>query len=141
MNLKVPMQDDPEAYEYFLDQEYDKMRESLAKDPSQAKAVFGVLETTLLHKVAHDDHAHLLDLLIELGADVAACEVNGWTPLHVAAIYSHPQAASRLLDAGAAINAVDGEGFTPLQRARISRALPQLRVQCVELLLSRGASE
>lgn len=87
------------------------------------------LGETLLHKVAKqcaeqccsglvstgtsEDRLAKFKLLLELGADVKACDFMGWTPLHTAAQEGLQVYCELLLEASADINAVDTTGGTP----------------------------
>jgi ankyrin repeat protein len=58
-------------------------------------------EMTPLHLAVHQRRDDMLDLLIELGADLDAVDVHGQTPLSRALAMDHHAAARRLLAAGA----------------------------------------
>ena len=74
--------------------------------------------------------------LFDDGADIDACDRNGWTPLHMAAAYSRaPKIVALLLDRGADMQACAKDGCTPLHVAVESKT-PEV----VELLLKRRAS-
>lgn len=128
----------PVAYtEGFLQQNYERVLSSLREDPTQAALSFGLLHTTLLHAACYDGRADLAELLIRLGADVHAREVNGRTPLHDAATNGHPDVIDVLVRHGADIEAVDGQGMTPLMCGAISRT--GRSKQIVEKLRQCGA--
>lgn len=112
---------DPPAFEGFLQQDYSNVIESLTQDPRQATVVFGDIETTLLHAASYDGQTAIIELLIELGADVNAKESNGRTPLHHAANNGHLEVIELLVRCGADLEASDGEGMTALKWAKISR--------------------
>jgi ankyrin repeat protein len=129
---------DPSAYaEGFLRQDYEKVVAALRDDPSQARRSFGPLQTTLLHAAAYDGKAEIAELLISLGSDVNAQEVNGRTPLHDAANNGHLDVIEVLLRNGADLEAKDKEGMTPLAWGRISRSGRSQQV--VDLLQRHGA--
>ncbi|KDQ10341.1 hypothetical protein BOTBODRAFT_115851, partial [Botryobasidium botryosum FD-172 SS1] len=99
--------------------------------------------TTQLHRAARDADVPLVQLLVDLGADVRACDKNAQQPLHYAAwgetIDARVEAArSRamqiLLDAGADVDARDGDDQTPL-----SRACRRDLYSSVRVLLQAGA--
>jgi ankyrin repeat protein len=114
---------DPPAYtEGFLQQDYARVGASLRDDPGQARLSFGSLRTTLLHAACYDGRADLAELLIRLGADVNAREVNGRTPLHDAANHGHLDVIDVLVRHGASLEARDNGGMTPLMWGRISRS-------------------
>lgn len=56
----------------------------------------------------------LVDLVIELGADVNATDIDGWMPLHYAARVGHVDIVEKLLKHGAAVFAADRRGDIPL---------------------------
>jgi ankyrin repeat protein len=100
---------------------------------------------TPLHAAAAGHRKAIAELLIKAGADVAAKNRRGATPLHYAAD-GNPNASTWnqaaqvetiacLLDAGADANAFDKSGVTPLHRA--------VRQRCagaVDVLLRKGAN-
>jgi ankyrin repeat protein len=59
-------------------------------------------------------------MLIERGADVAAQNMDGWTPLHLASPEGKVDVAHMLIERGADVRAQDGHGWTPLRRRHIS---------------------
>jgi len=68
------------------------------------------------------------------GADIAARDVNGRTPLHVASTWSRIETIRALVDSGAHIEARDVNGRTPLHMAALSGTL-----ETVRMLLEAGA--
>lgn len=133
----------PDAYEYgFAIQDYDAVERSLAKDPRQALVSFGELQTTLLHAAAYDGQVHLVKLLLTLGADIDAREVNGRTPLHHAANNGHQEVIEYLVRQGADVNAIDMTEMTPLMWIKISRSCwGEKKAQLLEFLRGAGATE
>ena len=128
----------PVAYtEGFLQQDYERVPSSLREDPGQAALSFGLLHTTLLHAACYDGRADIAELLLRLGADVNAREVNGWTPLHLAAGNGHLDVIDILARHGADIEAVDEHGMTPLMCGAISRTSNSRQI--VEKLRHYGA--
>ena len=88
-----------------------------------------------LHYAARGD-PHLVQLLIESGANVEAESFDGRTPLHVVA---SADAARMLLSAGAYVNANGTTtGYTPLETALTSDAYPYTKIY--PILLSAGAT-
>jgi ankyrin repeat protein len=114
---------EPIAYtEGFLKQDYQRVLSSLREDPGQAALSFGNLHTTLLHAACYDGRADIAELLIRLGADVNAREVNGRTPLHHAANNGHLDVIDVLVCHGARLDVQDIQGMTPLMWGQISRS-------------------
>ena len=56
-------------------------------------------------------------LLLRSGADVAAVNMNGQTPLHSAALQGHADVVSILVEKGAPVNVKAANGDTPLDAA------------------------
>lgn len=88
------------------------------------------LGDTLLHKIVDrqwtqanhfEDNVHIVQFLIQCGANVHKKNLWGLTPLHVYACAQHllnqTECMQVLLNAGANINARDNEDMTPLHRA------------------------
>ena len=59
----------------------------------------------------------LVEVLLELGADVHAKDENGQTALMIATAEGHPETVAALLDAGADVNVEDKNGGTALMIA------------------------
>jgi ankyrin repeat protein len=101
-----------------------------------------------LTRAAGGGHLQAVDLLLQAGADVAACE--GVTALQVAVSGGFAPVVQKLLQAGAPVDAVDGGGATALHcacsdgcnvlPAGPGRAGPGQQLEIVQLLLSAGAS-
>lgn len=94
-------------------------------------------KTTPLGLAVMQDHADMVTLLIDRGADVNAVCLHGRTPLMMAvgSDDSTIEIASKLLENGAKVNVQDNNGRTPLMGAVLSR-----RGDLVTLLLEHGAS-
>ena len=58
-----------------------------------------------------------MKLLIHLGADVDAVDIEGTTPLHEAAAYGHLEVITMLIEAGCKFSVFNKKGFTPLDYA------------------------
>lgn len=75
-------------------------------------------------------------MLIALGADVGAADLDGFTPLHWAVAVDQPGTAEILLDAGAPVDQREGTlGHTPLMAAALLGY-----ADIAALLLDRGAA-
>ena len=76
---------------------------------------------TALHAASCNNKTEVVELLLELGADVKVVGRNGCTPLSYAAGYICPDSAKALLAAGAAVNHLAEGGRTPLDFAHFTR--------------------
>ncbi|MFH4974570.1 hypothetical protein AB6A40_001279 [Gnathostoma spinigerum] len=75
-----------------------------------------------------------VQFLLDNGADIDTCTVDGLTALHQAVIDGKPDMVQFLCEQGANLNAQDNEGWTPLHAAACCG-----NVEIVEYLCSRGA--
>ena len=75
-----------------------------------------------------------VDLLIERGADVAACDTDNETPLHVAAMMGHKEVVDFLIQRGSDVAARNKYNKTPLHLAAMIG-----HKEVVDLLIQRGA--
>jgi ankyrin repeat protein len=74
---------------------------------------------TLLHAFSAHEDARGVDWLLEHGADTAARDANGCTPLHhVGRRNRGIKVAKLLLAAGACVAALDDDGYTPIHFAK-----------------------
>jgi ankyrin repeat protein len=87
---------------------------------------------------ASDEKADIVQVLIQHGADVAAQDNTGSTPLHLASSKRSGKTVELLLGHGADVNARDGKYSTPLHLAASSRSA--MKGNVVPLLLSHGAN-
>ncbi|KAI4687480.1 uncharacterized protein J4E88_003069 [Alternaria novae-zelandiae] len=79
---------------------------------------------SILHVLVHthvDHMLHILDRLIEEGANVNAEDYSGSTPLHEAAKLGSTVMVSGLLEYGATMNVQDRQGKTPLDHAQAKK--------------------
>jgi ankyrin repeat protein len=82
------------------------------------------------------DQAAVSSLLIQSGANVNACDNNGYTSLHWASFNGFNAIASLLLKNGADVNAQDNNGCTPL-----ILAVARNQANMVSLLIKNGANK
>ncbi|MDQ7826146.1 MAG: ankyrin repeat domain-containing protein [Candidatus Eremiobacteraeota bacterium] len=87
-----------------------------------------------IHWASAAGAADVVNLLISLGADINASDMNGITPLHSAALHGHISVIDILIEKGAGVNKPSSNGSTALHRAVSSE-----HAGTVELLLARGA--
>jgi ankyrin repeat protein/GTPase SAR1 family protein len=80
------------------------------------------------------DYHHVLELLLQSGADVNTSDVRGYTPLFVASFYGCISVVEMLIHKGAGLNVKTVSGATPLQASSVSG---HLRV--TQLLVQHGA--
>ncbi|XP_045823309.1 ADP-ribosylation factor GTPase-activating protein AGD3-like isoform X4 [Trifolium pratense] len=73
--------------------------------------------SSVLHLACLTSDAGMVDLLLQHGADVNACDSRSWTPLHYCITRGKPAAAKVLLLRGANPHLADKEGNTPLKLA------------------------
>ncbi len=100
------------AYRAVEAHDADALRTELDRFP-ELVAARGTNDNDLLGMAVGDEH--LVDLLLERGADPTRGNAHGWTPLHSAGYGNHPQMARTLLAAGARPDAFGrGDGGTPL---------------------------
>lgn len=72
---------------------------------------------SLLHLACHNGSLVMLELLLQLGADINKRDLHGRTPLQHCILKGNNQMAKFLLRRGARASIRDAEGFTALERA------------------------
>ncbi|KAK4413665.1 ADP-ribosylation factor GTPase-activating protein AGD4, partial [Sesamum alatum] len=72
---------------------------------------------SLLHLACHNGSLVMLELLLQLGADINKSDLHGRTPLQHCILKGNNQIAKFLLRRGARASIRDAEGFTALERA------------------------
>jgi ankyrin repeat protein len=78
---------------------------------------------TALHVASADGRAEMMELLIEMGANVEATDTEGHTPLHFAVSCNRKMCVDRhsvvslLIERGAGVNKADSTERTPLHTA------------------------
>ena len=63
-----------------------------------------------------NNHTNIVQILVDLGADVNAKDGKGCSPLHRAVLNNHTNIVQILVDLGAYVNAKDGKGWSPLRK-------------------------
>lgn len=107
---------------------------AFAQQPLKQDARTSSSAAYLMHYAALRGETKSIEMMLKLGADVNARDVQGKTPLHDACIKGHSETVRLLLDHGANIGARDKNGVTPLHDAALGGA-PVV----VKLLLDRKA--
>jgi ankyrin repeat protein/serine/threonine protein kinase len=82
---------------------------------------------TPLHAAASNNHVGVMELLVELGADVAAVSDLGDTPLHTASWHGHIDSIQMLVRHGADVDAKNVDGCTPLHYASRNGQMDAIR--------------
>ncbi|KAL4915089.1 ankyrin repeat-containing domain protein [Aspergillus aurantiobrunneus] len=92
--------------------------------------------STPLHwLVATQDRPDLVQLLVDFGAAINACDIYGDTALMIAVQHGRPRSARKLIECGVNIDEVDEEGWTALNMAIF------LNIHsCLDILLEAQAS-
>jgi ankyrin len=90
---------------------------------------------TALHAAMHADRLDIADVLLRAGANAAAKDRYGITPIYLASQNGNADAIRRLLDAGVDVNTADPGGETALMIATRTGAVAAMR-----LLIERGAA-
>ena len=80
----------------------------------QAAGLWGL---TPLHEAAAEDHVHVIDYLLSVGADVNTPTNDGSTPLILAAAWGSLDAVKVLMDKGADPNLMTADGLTAMDCA------------------------
>ena len=94
----------------------------------------GVDGASALHWAVYDDRLDLVELLLKAGANPAARDRYGVTPIVLASVNGNASLIRRLLESGADPNAVDPSGETALMVASRTGS-----VDALGALLARGA--
>ncbi|XP_075497023.1 ADP-ribosylation factor GTPase-activating protein AGD2-like isoform X1 [Primulina tabacum] len=71
---------------------------------------------SLLHLACHGGNLVMLELLLQLGADINKCDFHGRTPLLHCILKGNNELAKLLLRRGACVSIKDAGGFTALER-------------------------
>ncbi|XP_014448749.1 protein phosphatase 1 regulatory subunit 16A [Tupaia chinensis] len=92
---------------------------------------------TALHQCCIDDFQDMVQLLLEAGATVNACDSECWTPLHAAATCGHLQLVELLIARGADLLAVNSDGNMPYDLCEDEQTL-----DCLETAMAnRGITQ
>jgi tankyrase len=91
--------------------------------------------STPLHFAAGYNRLEVCKYLIEMHADVLACDKALLQPIHNAASYGHVDVASLLIQSGCDVNSQDVYLFTPLHEAVLKR-----KYEICKLLVRNGAN-
>jgi ankyrin repeat protein len=74
----------------------------------------------LLLRAAAEADLQMVKVLVDIGADVNCCDVEGYTPLHFACRAGAPEVCLALLQAGACADSRSARGQTPLHLATLA---------------------
>ncbi len=77
-------EEETELCRAVINRDIDEVRTILERDTSQINVGDEDRHSTPLHIASFDGQAHICKLLLEHGANVDACDINGCTPLHEA---------------------------------------------------------
>ncbi|CAJ0579738.1 unnamed protein product, partial [Mesorhabditis spiculigera] len=80
---------------------------------------------TALHRASYNNHLHIVDFLVEKGANLEARTGQGWTPLHSACNWGNYEIVGRLISLKANPNALSEGSLTPLHVALCSQEDPE----------------
>ncbi|KAF7269433.1 ankyrin repeat domain-containing protein 49-like [Rhynchophorus ferrugineus] len=72
---------------------------------------------TPLHRACYGNHLHVVQYLVEKGADISAKTEMQWEPLHSCCQWNSVECAAYLIQCGANVNAPSEGGQTPLHIA------------------------
>ncbi|XP_044729948.1 serine/threonine-protein phosphatase 6 regulatory ankyrin repeat subunit B-like [Chrysoperla carnea] len=89
---------------------------------------------TTIHWAAAFCSSHIIEKLLDAGANIEELGIRHNTPLHTAAAFGNQAVIKLLLDRGADINAKDEDDSTALHWAIVHR-----HIECVKLLLEKDA--
>lgn len=95
-----------------------KRAKELLEMGADATARYASHQSSMLYVAVFRDHADMSKLLLDHGAEVNACNANGYTPLHWAARRSCSLVVRLLLERGADMNILNEDGETPLDIAQ-----------------------
>lgn len=95
---------------------------------------------TALHYAALSYYIHVVDILLEAGANVDPRAMNCWTPLHFALHAKRLPATLALLKRGASVDLRDSKGRTSLL-VGVTDGVTRGIADCVDSLLTWGADE
>ncbi|XP_057417370.1 ADP-ribosylation factor GTPase-activating protein AGD1-like isoform X2 [Lotus japonicus] len=90
--------------------------------------------SSVLHMACLNSDVGMVELLLQHGADINACDSRGRTPLHYCIIRGNTKAAKALIIRGANSRVADKEGNTPLKLASESGSVGK---EVLALLASR----
>ena len=107
----------------------------LAIDPKDVNSWYFDGRSTPLHLSSRGGHVHIVRILVEHGANVAAQTLLGSTPLHPASLNGHLDIARILVEHGANVAAQDHVGWSPLHLASRNGHLDIARI-----LVEHGAN-
>lgn len=97
---------------------------------------------SVLHEAAEFGSLSAIKALLEAGADIAATDSDGCSPLHVAASHGRTSCVQHFIDAGVAVNQLTRSGSVrySCESTSLQLAVANGHVEVARLLINRGAS-
>lgn len=97
---------------------------------------------SVLHEAAEFGSLSAIKALLEAGADIAATNSDGCSPLHVAASHGRTSCVQHFIDAGVAVNQLTRSGSVrySCESTSLQLAVANGHVEVARLLINRGAS-
>jgi hypothetical protein len=115
-NLVEESKEDSDFRDMSMHGNLIRMKEIPGKPNPNSKEHF--TDRTPLHKASYFGYSHVIEYLLECGANVNVDDVEGDTPLHDACRLGHVTSVKLLLKAGAITDAINKLGESPADLAK-----------------------